>query len=263
MKEAYYNEHAKVVVKLVREITVSTVSPPHKGDNDLQLQRGSVVGKVVEVRRDAVGTIIGQVNDDVVKVRFPKVVPPAPPVYEPLLPCVSLEPDQEGKMKPICFDSGPPIALIDMEGKFDPDDKKVFATVGDPDLRKRFKAGEKKYEHQYRVVWTPTFEKEKTKRVNAWFHNATFRMVNPRPRPRHLKKDEDDDDLKKNDDDDDYERKSQEAAAKWEDVEVPLLHISEASDDWGEIEMFQLKWKRKLEAVVDTEKAEKAKNVKK
>jgi len=258
MKEQYYNEHADVVVKLVREITVSTVSPPHKGNDDIQ--RGTVVFKEVEVRRDAVGTIIGQVNADVVKIRFPKKVPESPPVMENFLPRVSFEEAEGGKKKPICFDNGLPIALIDATEKFNPDDKNVFATVKDPNVRENFNAGlrkfnargEMEFEHQYHMFLTPTFEnKTKRKEVNAWLHNAALRMV--KPQPRHMKKD--DDDLKK--DDDDYERKSVDEATDWEDVDVPLANISETSEKWGVIEKERARWMRKHEVVEAADKEEK------
>merc|ERR1719215_1535520 len=227
MKEKYYNAHADLVVKVVQEITVSTVSPPADGKH-VDIPQGSVVGKRVVVRPNSVGTIIEQVNADCVKIRIPKKVPKDVPVMEDRLPRVSFEKEED--KRPICFETGIPIAIIDKTSKFDPNDDKVFATVPDKELRQQFKNGRLEIERQYNMVLTPAFPEHKHT-VNTWLHNIILRTV--KPRPRHIVSEVNDDD---------HEAKPEEEATKWEDVEVPLQHIIEASKEWKKIEKGRDEW---------------------
>jgi len=267
MKKKYYNAHANLVVRVIRQITISTVSPPHQGDNDLNIQKGSVVSKVVVVRPDAVGTIVEQVNADVVKIRIPKKVHKNAPVLVNRLPRVSLEKEggkegtkeysssegegedemdtnkpkkQKTPKRPICFEGGLPITLIDpntdpKHTRFDPNDEEVFATVKDKKLRQKFADGTKKIERQYHMTLTPYFSDNESKhKVNTWLHNSVLRMLKPRPREV------------KEDDDEDHETKPGDEATKWEDIEVPLGAIIEASKAWVDMEVEREKWMRDM-----------------
>merc|ERR1712166_263802 len=77
----YHNKDAKLVVKVIKNISCTTTSPPiadldkagcKEGD---EITKGATVLKSVSVRRNAVGTVVDKVDGERIRVRFPRKVP--------------------------------------------------------------------------------------------------------------------------------------------------------------------------------------------
>jgi len=241
MKTEYYNEHANLVVKVIREISVSSISPPLSEPKGDKLPQGGVISKVVVVRPNAIGTVVAKVDNDRIKIRIAKELPTNPPLLKSHLPIVVYP---EEKKALLCYDDADasgtklPVSLIDETQKFDPNGKNaedIFHGVL-PNLRQEFHDAFAKdnwvHERQYIMAMNPKPGEDLKHDVNAWFHNEALRLLKPQSRRA------------KSDQKEDPESKPKDEATKWEDVVVSLQEVMEASEDWKRVEKERDEWIR-------------------
>lgn len=85
MSREYHNRNATLMVKTIKAIAVVTTSPPVTGEMEILLdgtavQRGSILYKSVVLREGSIGTLVEKVDDNHIKVRFPKKTPNKAPL---------------------------------------------------------------------------------------------------------------------------------------------------------------------------------------
>jgi len=241
MKKEYYNEHANLVVKVIREISVSSISPPLSEQKGNNLPQGGVISKVVVVRPNAIGTVVAKVDKDRIKIRIPKEIPSDPPLLQSHLPMV-VYPDKAEKKALLCYEANAlgtklPVSLMDETQEFDPNGKNaedIFRGVPE-NLRQQFRDAVERnqcvHERQYIMAMNPKPEESSKHDVNAWFHNEALRLLKPPPRY-----------AKSNQNEDPESKPNNEEATKWEDVVVSLQDVIEASEDWKNIEKERDDW---------------------
>lgn len=233
MKARYYNKHAALLVKVIREISVSTTSPPVPNEfGGSTYSAGCVVSKVVVVRPNAVGTVVDRVGGDRIKIRIPKEVPKHVPLLGQSLPMVALPEDNK---TPLFFPgTSIPVAITRLDYPDLKFEDKCFPEDVPAETRRKFCAA-KNYvkERQYNMSLTPSPTEPEKHKVSHWFHNAVLRLL--KPPPRHVQPGKDADD-------DDHEAKTLDEATKWEDVVVSLQDIIEASEEWREVELERSVW---------------------
>jgi len=294
MEKEYYNQHAKLIVKVIKEITESTVSPPHRGDQEnlkLGMAKGTAVCKKVVVRPNSVGTIIDQVNDDLVKIRFPKEVLD-PPVSKGSLPKVSIEkessPKEEvkGSLPQVSEESSPKeeakgsLLQVPMEEKSSPKEEGDEISKNMKEPKKKlvcFKSGapiaiidkNNKFEDDKLFANIDADLRESfkngTKKIERQYHMTLTPNFDDDAQLKHkvnawhhnavlrMVKPRPRHMLK-GEDVHDHETKRENEATKWEDVVVPLDAIIKASVEWKTFEEELDEWikdKKKAEAALE------------
>lgn len=269
----YHNENAQLVVKVMKNITCDTHSPPIPDDGnhqdlvDAKIKPGVTVLKTVVVRRNAVGTVVDKVDGERIKVRFPRKVPEDPDYKEAVgKPGDANYRKHSGYKLPVLPKSVPKIAMIEKDGA----QKKVpltttrnnktvnvvayehkgqvrpdFTKYTEEKLEEKWNKAKKDFTtlHQYTVAFTPSpsllpqeggdAAKKKKKKLNSWLHNAVVDALYPES--HHMK------DTERHDRDN--LRMDENKQDEWEDVIVPIHQVLEVSEDWLGIEEEREFWK--------------------
>lgn len=251
----YYNEHASRVVKVIKDISCITTSPPLPTEAGDDVKAGSTVLKTVTIRRDAVGTVVEKLDGERIKVRFPREVPASAPLSHKSLkkiaiikktledgavinaPLMTKRKDEEGKeIDALVIASYCPKSqtVKPAPEKYDTTALESWSKVDEKDIRNL---------RQYTMTLTPSpKDKESRKKMNCWLHNALVDVLNPRP--HHPDKMEDD------------EHKNQKKKGSedvWEDVIVPLHQVLEVSEKWNKIEEERFEWHESVYLPAKTE----------
>lgn len=261
----YHNEHATLRVKVLKEISFLTTSPPidttqieFKEEKNKDMK--GVVQKLVVVRRNAVGTVIEKLDGERIMVRFPLEVPKSVPLLDnsqPHVGLITVKPGEKvvltvdkkgakGKTRtaPVLANKNKPLnkvkySVYDCEHKPGAHRKSITPDASTPQqsttpasVVDKWDAAEKHPWRQYNMSLTPSPAlKIDKKKLNAWLHNACFEQRKPEPH--------------RMDDLEEQLRGNQEKTADqhdWEDVVVPLHQVMEVSEDWVTVENERSGW---------------------
>ena len=246
--DQYHNKGALLKVKTVKDVSVVTTSPPVV-DEDLFdgeiIKQSTIVSKLVIVRPNAVGTVVEKVDDQRVKVRFPRSVPKGCPLQPRSVPHIvkkknerqPVTKEMRGELVPVTVTWTDKDSCGKLENMKETDrqcleNAKVSIDEIDPEPM-----------HQYSMLLTPNpSESAHRRKLNAWLHNSLLQMLKPKP---HHSPEEDSQQAHN------FERlKKDESnhldAPLWEDVVVSLHEVIEVSAEWHKVEQEDEKWFEKV-----------------